>query len=62
MIDKNQCDICGRGYEIFSVTVRYGRVGYDDILGKVKLNFTDTLKPPAYCPQCGRALKEMEKV
>lgn len=52
------CEFCGGRNFITSVTVRHSVVGYDDFLGKVKVNYTDTLKPPKYCPECGRRLEE----
>lgn len=58
MAELKPCPFCGGGYSITSVTVRYCKVGYDDILGKVKLSLTDTLKPPKYCPECGRCMEQ----
>ena len=52
-----ECEYCGGGHFITSVTVRSSMVGYDDYLGKVKVNYTDTLKPPKFCPECGRRLE-----
>lgn len=56
-----ECEFCGSGHFITSVTVRSSVVGVDDVLGKVRVNYTDTLKPPKYCPNCGRKLIEEKK-
>lgn len=58
---EQECEFCGGRHIITSVTVRHSMVGYDDVLGKVKVNFTETLKPPKHCPECGRKLSEAPK-
>lgn len=60
MPEPKPCPFCEGQYFITSVTVRYSIIGYDDVLGKVKANYTDTLKPPNYCPECGRELTDKE--
>lgn len=50
------CQFCDGRYFIKSVTVRYSMIGYAEEIGKIRVDFSDTLKPPKYCPECGKRL------
>ncbi len=55
------CTLCGDGFFIKSVTVRYGVIRYEEGIGKIRVDLSDILRPPKYCPYCGKRLDRQGK-